>query len=60
MKQNKIWEYTKSIGLAIVLSLIIRASIVQAYKVPSGSMIPALLIGDHLLANKFSGEWGQA
>jgi signal peptidase I len=53
MKPNKIWEYTKAIGMALILSLIIRASIVQAYKTPSGSMIPTLLIGDHLLANKF-------
>jgi signal peptidase I len=53
MKLNKIWEYTKAIGMALILSLIIRASIVQAYKIPSGSMIPTLLIGDHLLANKF-------
>jgi signal peptidase I len=53
MKRNKIWEYTKTIGLALILSLIIRTSILQAYKIPSGSMIPTLLIGDHLLANKF-------
>jgi len=53
MKPNKIWEYTKAIGMALILSLIIRASIVEAYKIPSGSMIPTLLIGDHLLANKF-------
>jgi signal peptidase I len=53
MKRDKIWEYTKAIGMAIVLSLIIRTSIVQAYRIPSGSMIPTLLVGDHLLANKF-------
>jgi signal peptidase I len=53
MKQNKIWEYIKSIGIALILALIIRTSIVQAYKIPSGSMIPTLLIGDYLLANKF-------
>jgi len=53
MKWNKIWEYTKAIGIALILSLIIRASLVQAYKIPSGSMIPTLLVGDHLLANKF-------
>jgi signal peptidase I len=53
MRQNKIWEYIKSIGIALVLALIIRSSVVQAYKIPSGSMIPTLLIGDYLLANKF-------
>lgn len=53
MKRDKIWEYAKAIGTAIILSLVIRASIVQAYRIPSGSMIPTLLVGDHLLANKF-------
>jgi signal peptidase I len=53
MRKNKIWEYTKSIGIALLLALIIRTSVVQAYKIPSGSMIPTLLIGDYLLANKF-------
>ena len=53
MKQNKIWEYIKAIGTALILALIIRTSVVQAYKIPSGSMIPTLLIGDYLLANKF-------
>jgi len=36
-----------------LIIIIIRTSVVQAYKIPSGSMIPTLLIGDHLLANKF-------
>lgn len=53
MKQNKVWEYTKAIGTALILALIIRAYIVQAFKIPSGSMIPTLLIGDHILVNKF-------
>ena len=53
MKHKIIWEYVKTIGMALILTLIIRASIVQAYKIPSGSMIPTLLVGDHLLANKF-------
>ena len=53
MRQKRIWEYIRVIGTSFVLFLIIRTSIVQAYKIPSGSMIPTLLIGDHLLANKF-------
>jgi len=53
MKRDRIWEYTKAIGMAVILSLIIKASIVQAYRIPSGSMIPTLLIGDHLFANRF-------
>ncbi len=53
MKKNKIWEYIRAIGTALVLALIIRTSVVQAYKIPSGSMIPTLLVGDYLIANKF-------
>jgi len=45
-------EYAEAIGIAIVLALFIRAFIVQAFKIPSGSMIPTLLVGDHLLVNK--------
>lgn len=52
--QNKLWEWTKSILIALILALFIRAFIVQAYKIPSGSMIPTLLIGDYLLVNKLA------
>lgn len=53
MKKNAIWEFTKAIVTAVILAFVIRATVVQAYKIPSGSMIPTLLVGDHLLANKF-------
>ena len=53
MKLNRIWEYIRVIGTALVLALMIRTSVVQAYKIPSGSMIPTLLVGDYLIANKF-------
>lgn len=49
-----ILEYTKSIVIALILALLIRAFIVQAFKIPSGSMIPTLLIGDHILVTKFT------
>jgi len=52
--QSKIWDWTKSILIALILALFIRAFIVQAYKIPSGSMIPTLLIGDYLLVNKLA------
>ena len=46
-------EYFEAICIAILLALFIRTFIVQAFKIPSGSMLPTLLIGDHLLVNKF-------
>lgn len=50
---DKVWDWIKSIILALILALFIRTFLVQAYKIPSGSMIPTLLIGDHILVNKF-------
>jgi len=46
-------EYAESIIIAILLALVIRTFIVQAFKIPSGSMEDTLAIGDHLLVNKF-------
>ena len=45
-------EYIEAFGFALVIALVMRASIVQAYVIPSGSMIPTLQIGDHILVNK--------
>ena len=47
------WEYAESIIIALVLAFVIRTFVVQAFKIPSGSMEPTLEIGDHLLVNKF-------
>jgi signal peptidase I len=46
-------EYAEAIVVALVLALIIRTFVVQAFKIPSGSMEPTLEIGDHILVNKF-------
>jgi signal peptidase I len=46
-------EYGEAILIALVVALFIRTFIVQAFKIPSGSMIPTLEIGDHILVNKF-------
>ncbi len=48
-----IFEYVKSLGIALVLAFLIKTSIVEAYKIPSSSMEDTLLVGDFLLANKF-------
>ena len=46
-------EYGEALLVALLLALFIRSFIVQAFKIPSGSMIPTLQIGDHILVNKF-------
>jgi signal peptidase I len=46
-------EYTEALLVALLLALFIRSFIVQAFKIPSGSMLPTLQIGDHILVNKF-------
>ncbi len=47
------WDYTKSLGIALIMALMIKTSVVEAYKIPSSSMEETLLVGDFLLANKF-------
>jgi len=51
--KSKLREWSEAIVVAVVLALVIRTFIVQAFKIPSGSMEDTLLIGDHLLVNKF-------
>lgn len=53
-KKSTLREYTEAIAIAILLALVIRTFIVQAFKIPSSSMEETLLIGDHLLVSKFS------
>ncbi len=50
--RNTVREYGEAIVIALVLALFIRTFVVQAFKIPSGSMIQTLLIGDHILVNK--------
>jgi len=51
--KSKVKEYVESIIIAILIALFIRTFIVCAYKIPSRSMVPTLLVGDHILVNKF-------
>ena len=52
-RKNLTREYIEAIVFALILALIIKAFIIQAFKIPSGSMIPTLLKGDQILVNKF-------
>ena len=53
-KKSVAREYTEAIFIALLLALLIRTFIIQAFKIPSGSMENTLLIGDHILVSKFS------
>jgi signal peptidase I len=52
-RKSTLREYTEAIVVALLLALFIRTFVVQAFKIPSGSMLNTLLIGDHILVNKF-------
>ena len=52
-RKSLIREYAEAIAIAILLALVIRTLIVQAFTIPSGSMMDTLLVGDYILVNKF-------
>jgi signal peptidase I len=50
---RRAWDQISPIGLAVLIALAIRAVIIESYYVPSGSMFPTMLIGDHVFVSKF-------
>ncbi|MDY0060122.1 MAG: signal peptidase I [Myxococcota bacterium] len=52
-RKSSLREYAESIGLAVAIALLLRFFVVEAFKIPSGSMVPTLLVGDHIFVNKF-------
>src|SRR3989441_3346502 len=52
-RKSLVREYGEAIVIAILLALVIRTVVVQAFTIPSGSMMDTLLIGDYILVNKF-------
>lgn len=52
--QKLLKEYVEALAVALILALVIRTFVVQAFKIPSESMVETLLVGDHLLVSKFA------
>jgi signal peptidase I len=52
--KSRLRQNVESLGLAILVALVIRSSVVEAFWVPSGSMLPTIQIGDHLFVNKLA------
>lgn len=51
--KSQVREWTESIVIAVILAFLIRAFVIQAFKIPSGSMIPTFEVGDRIFVNKF-------
>ena len=49
---SAVWENVKSLAGAVLIYLVIKTFLFEAYRIPSGSMVPTLLVGDWLFVNK--------
>lgn len=53
-QKSTLRQHVESLGLVLLIALAVRSSVVQAFWVPSGSMLPTIQIGDHLFVNKMA------
>lgn len=56
VQKSKTREYVESLLIAAAIAFLVRGFVVQAFRIPSGSMEPTLLVGDHLLVSRLSYE----
>ena len=52
-QKGKLREYVEAFAIALLIALLVRTFVIQAFKIPSGSMENTLLVGDHIFVNKF-------
>ena len=53
MSPSRLRQYVGSMGFAVFVALLLRTSVVEAFQIPSGSMLPTIEVGDHIFVNKF-------
>ncbi|MBV9950133.1 MAG: signal peptidase I, partial [Myxococcales bacterium] len=53
-RKSEVREYVEAIVMAVAVAFALRTFVIEAFKIPSGSMIPTLMVGDHIFVNKFS------
>lgn len=58
-KESGLWDTIKTVGYAVLIALVVRTFAYEPFSIPSGSMLPTLLIGDYLFVSKFSYGYSQ-
>jgi signal peptidase I len=53
-RKSELREYVESIGFAVAVALVLRFFVIEAFKIPTGSMIPTLMVGDHIFVAKYA------